>query len=327
MTFCLRPRRECPLLVRSLWHDRESQRCKRSTRPRSLGAFGREYCRDTAEMARQWSSSSRSVLPSSDCQAWELSIACSFKQLAGGSRHGRTTTTVLNVELGFTRWPNQQQDNQPSWLPKKIVPSAKSSGWFRYDISTYTSSSAPNAASWYSKCSWCGPFHSWVSAIRRGLGSTTESYTAMKLFSPTKPQTTPAVIPEGEAPSSVGQVNPFLLPPQQAHLAWALGQPLSMYVYLSTSPNGDVFSRQWTSGWREDQDKNLPSLVWSNITFGDWNDHRTEYFDLALPEVHSHSYHVYRVSLESGCSTERVSLGRYLPYEGGCKPGPIEFFV
>ncbi|KAG8218967.1 cleft lip and palate transmembrane protein 1-domain-containing protein [Butyriboletus roseoflavus] len=107
----------------------------------------------------------------------------------------------------------------------------------------------------------------------------------MKLFSPTKPQTTPAVPPGSETPSSVGQVNPLLLPPQHAHLAWALGQPLSMYVYFSTSPNGDVFSRQWTSGWREDQDKDLPSFVWSNITFGDWDDHRTEYFDIALPEV------------------------------------------
>ena len=112
----------------------------------------------------------------------------------------------------------------------------------------------------------------------------------MKLFVPAKPQTTPVVsAPGGEAPPSVGHVNPHLLPPQQAYLAWALGQPLSMHVHLSTSPNGDVFSRQWTSGWREDQDKNLPSFVWSNITFGDWNDHRTEDLDITLPEVYSHS--------------------------------------
>ncbi|KAF9226832.1 cleft lip and palate transmembrane 1 [Gyrodon lividus] len=58
-----------------------------------------------------------------------------------------------------------------------------------------------------------------------------------------------------------------------------------MYVYFSTSPNGDVFSRQWTSAWREDQDKGLPNFVWSNITFGDWNDQRTAYFDIALPEA------------------------------------------
>lgn len=65
-----------------------------------------------------------------------------------------------------------------------------------------------------------------------------------------------------------------------------------MHVYFSTSPNGDVFSRQWTSGWREDQDKGLPSFVWSNITFGDWNDHRTEHLEVTLPEVQNRSLHV-----------------------------------
>lgn len=117
----------------------------------------------------------------------------------------------------------------------------------------------------------------------------------MKLLAPTKPQT-PVASPGVEGPPSTAEVNPFLLPPRQAHLAWELGQPLSMYVYFSTSPNGDVFSRQWTSGWREDQDKNLPSFVWSNITFGDWNDHRTEHFDIVLPEVYSLSCHAYAVS-------------------------------
>lgn len=131
----------------------------------------------------------------------------------------------------------------------------------------------------------------------------------MRFFAPAKPQTTPVLSTGGEAPPSVGQVNPFLLPPQQAHLAWALGEPLSMYVYFSTSPNGDVFSRQWTSGWREDQDKNLPSFVWSNITFGDWNDHRTEYFDIALPEVYRHiNCHVYVESHSNQAVQQNASL-------------------
>lgn len=110
---------------------------------------------------------------------------------------------------------------------------------------------------------------------------------AMKFIATTKtPAPTPPIASpgSGDAPSA-GQTNPFLLPPQQGHLAWALGQPLSMYVYFSTSPNGDVFSRQWTSAWREDQDKGLPNYVWSNITFGDWNEERTEFYEIALPEV------------------------------------------
>ncbi|KAF9236213.1 cleft lip and palate associated transmembrane protein [Melanogaster broomeanus] len=112
------------------------------------------------------------------------------------------------------------------------------------------------------------------------------SQIAMKFFLPATPPSAPAVAsPRSDTDPSTGQPNPSLLPPQQVHLAWALGQPLSMYVYFSTSPNGDVFSRQWTSAWREDQDKGLPNFVWTNITFGDWNQQRTAYYDIALPEA------------------------------------------
>ncbi|KAF8559459.1 cleft lip and palate associated transmembrane protein [Imleria badia] len=130
------------------------------------------------------------------------------------------------------------------------------------------------------------PFRKIFAAVQQVFLIWAVSQLAMKFFVPTKPQTPPSTVVSsgGEAPPT-GQVNPFLLPPQQAYLAWTLGQPLSMYVYISTSPNGDVFSRQWTSGWREDQDKGLPSRVWSNITFGDWDDQRTEYLDVTLPEA------------------------------------------
>ncbi|KAG2073682.1 cleft lip and palate transmembrane 1 [Suillus decipiens] len=56
-----------------------------------------------------------------------------------------------------------------------------------------------------------------------------------------------------------------------------------MHVYFSTSPNGDVFSRQWTSAWREDQDAGLPSFVWENIIFGDWKETRVATYDINLP--------------------------------------------
>ncbi|EGO02122.1 hypothetical protein SERLA73DRAFT_120762 [Serpula lacrymans var. lacrymans S7.3] len=58
-----------------------------------------------------------------------------------------------------------------------------------------------------------------------------------------------------------------------------------MHVYISTSPSGDVFSRQWTSAWRKDQDEGLPNFVWENITFGDWNEERTVSYDVKLPEA------------------------------------------
>jgi hypothetical protein len=81
------------------------------------------------------------------------------------------------------------------------------------------------------------------------------------------------------------QVNPWSLPPQKVSPAWSLNQPLSMHVHLSTSHDGDVFSAQWTSGWRKDQDEGLPSFVWENITYGDWNDARIVDLDVKLPEV------------------------------------------
>lgn len=107
----------------------------------------------------------------------------------------------------------------------------------------------------------------------------------MKLMAPAKPPTTPPVATPGSDAVQSGQVNPFLLPPTQAYPAWKLGQPLSMHVYFSTSPNGDVFSRQWTSAWREDQDAGLPNFIWENITFGDWKDTRVATYNINLPLV------------------------------------------
>ncbi|KAG1892011.1 cleft lip and palate associated transmembrane protein [Suillus subluteus] len=109
------------------------------------------------------------------------------------------------------------------------------------------------------------------------------SQLAMKFISPAKPSTTPSVATPGNDAAQPGEVNPFLLPPVQAYPAWKLGQPLSMHVYFSTSPNGDVFSRQWTSAWREDQDAGLPNFVWENIVFGDWKETRVATYDINLP--------------------------------------------
>lgn len=109
------------------------------------------------------------------------------------------------------------------------------------------------------------------------------SQLAMKLIAPAKPPTTPSAAGPGNDAAQPGEVNPFLLPPVQAYSAWKLGQPLSMHVYFSTSPNGDVFSRQWTSAWREDQDAGLPSFVWENIIFGDWKETRVATYDINLP--------------------------------------------
>ena len=66
---------------------------------------------------------------------------------------------------------------------------------------------------------------------------------------------------------------------------WPLGLPLAMHVHLSTSPTGDVFSGKWHAGYRKNQDAELPSFVWQNITLGDWNERRVADFEVKLPEV------------------------------------------
>ncbi|KAH8106020.1 cleft lip and palate transmembrane 1 [Cristinia sonorae] len=55
-----------------------------------------------------------------------------------------------------------------------------------------------------------------------------------------------------------------------------------MHVHLSTSPVGDVFSA-WSSGYRENPDKDLPHFVWEDITFGNWSESRTVNLEVKIP--------------------------------------------
>ncbi|KAI0921653.1 hypothetical protein AcW1_004436 [Taiwanofungus camphoratus] len=94
----------------------------------------------------------------------------------------------------------------------------------------------------------------------------------------------PSLVPDDALQSDAsGTPSPQQLLPAQAQPAWPLGIPVSIHVYLSTSPTGDVFSRQWTSGWRQDQDAGLPNFVWENITFGNWKETRTVDYIVSLP--------------------------------------------
>ncbi|OSC98983.1 cleft lip and palate transmembrane 1 [Trametes coccinea BRFM310] len=97
---------------------------------------------------------------------------------------------------------------------------------------------------------------------------------------PVDPTASQAFVPQAHVPGQPPVANAI---PTQAVPAWPLGIPLAMHVHLSTSPTGDVFSGKWTSGYRNDQDADLPSLVWNNITFGDWNEKRVADFTVNLP--------------------------------------------
>jgi hypothetical protein len=107
----------------------------------------------------------------------------------------------------------------------------------------------------------------------------------VRYFVPQPTPSAPPVVADRGAPAA-DAVDPFLLPPKQAHLAWPLGQRVSMHVYLSTSSNGDVFSREADSPrQRVDRDEGLPKFVWENITFGEWDDARVTHYDVRIPEV------------------------------------------
>ncbi|KII95289.1 hypothetical protein PLICRDRAFT_128949 [Plicaturopsis crispa FD-325 SS-3] len=110
-----------------------------------------------------------------------------------------------------------------------------------------------------------------------------------KYFASKAPATPPVpnaqVTPGAQGPVAPVQVDPFLLPPVRTTSAWPLGERISMHVHLSQSPNGDVFSSKWTSAWRHDADAGLPSFVWSNITYGDWQESRTAEYQVNLPEA------------------------------------------
>ncbi|CDO71393.1 hypothetical protein BN946_scf184908.g151 [Trametes cinnabarina] len=97
---------------------------------------------------------------------------------------------------------------------------------------------------------------------------------------PVDPTVTQASVPQAHVPGQAPVVNAI---PTHAVPAWPLGIPLAMHVHLSTSPTGDVFSGKWTAGYRKDQDAELPSLVWNNITFGDWNEKRVADFTVNIP--------------------------------------------
>ncbi|KAF8827166.1 hypothetical protein HHX47_DHR5000692 [Lentinula edodes] len=126
------------------------------------------------------------------------------------------------------------------------------------------------------------PFKKFL-GIAQATTSTTTKYFAPKATPPAV-QTTTGPPPAGGAPGQ-NTVNPWLLPPAQATPGWPLGASLDMHVYLSTSPNGDVFSRQWTSGYRKDRDEGLPNFVWKNITYGNYADSRVEEHDIVFPET------------------------------------------
>ena len=84
---------------------------------------------------------------------------------------------------------------------------------------------------------------------------------------------------EGDASGGTPTVDPWLQPPVHAQPTWALGQSLSMYIYLTST--GDIFPMNQV----KKKEEGLPSVLWENITFGDWNEVRSVQFNVTMPLV------------------------------------------
>ncbi|KAI9452077.1 cleft lip and palate associated transmembrane protein [Russula earlei] len=117
------------------------------------------------------------------------------------------------------------------------------------------------------------PFRKFISVAQQVLLIYVVTQFASRLFGPKTTSTDSPLTPDGG--SGPAQPDPFLLPPEQAHLAWPLGIPVSLHFHLSTS--GQPFSRS-------PEHVDLPHFIWHDITFGDWNDARTVDYNVHLPE-------------------------------------------
>ncbi|TFY72896.1 hypothetical protein EVG20_g86 [Dentipellis fragilis] len=108
---------------------------------------------------------------------------------------------------------------------------------------------------------------------------------ASRFFASKTAQTPPPVpvTPGATTPSEQPEINPFLLPPQQAISAWNTGIPIALHVYLSTDPYGRIFENSSI------RDASLPHFEWANITFGDWNEARTTEVSVDIPDSVQHN--------------------------------------
>ncbi|KAH9977754.1 cleft lip and palate associated transmembrane protein [Lactifluus volemus] len=120
------------------------------------------------------------------------------------------------------------------------------------------------------------PFRKFVTLAQQILFVYAVTQFASKFFAPKTSPTEPPPAITGLEPGHE-QANSFLLPPEQAFLAWPLGISVSLHFHLSTDPNGHVFARN-------SEDTDLPHFAWHNITFGDWSETRTLDYQIHLPE-------------------------------------------
>ena len=109
------------------------------------------------------------------------------------------------------------------------------------------------------------------------------------VFLNSKKQSNEASVQTPQTTQSAEPVDPFTLPLLQGLPAWKTGQNVSMHVYFSTSPTGDVFGVANRKNWGQAElDPNagvFPHWTWTDIQFGDWKEERREDVNIEIPWV------------------------------------------
>jgi hypothetical protein len=111
------------------------------------------------------------------------------------------------------------------------------------------------------------------------------SQVVMRFFSPQKPQPSgesqqPVTYDQSNPDGQAHTVNPLHLDPQFINAAWPIGTTVALHVYVSQSFGYDMFA----VSERKENGK-LPSVVWNNLTWGDWSWSRSAAFEVDIPAV------------------------------------------
>ena len=101
-------------------------------------------------------------------------------------------------------------------------------------------------------------------------------------------------------------VDPMTLPLLQALPAWNTNQNISMHVYFSTSPIGDVFGVVKRKNWGQEEVGGFPHWTWDNIEFGNWNYELRKDVEIEIPMVRRYAYSCSPTQLLTGRSTQHV---------------------
>jgi hypothetical protein len=77
-----------------------------------------------------------------------------------------------------------------------------------------------------------------------------------------------------------GQPNPWFQEPATIAPLWPLGTKVAVHVYVSQSYGYDLFSKAERAA-----NSGLPSVVWGNLTWGDWGYEKVAEYDVQIPKA------------------------------------------